>query len=227
MSEPDTRTLDVLEARLHPQPCVIVLSGACKGTAFWIETSRIVFGRDADCDVRLPDGSVSRRHAALERGADGFVLEDLGSKNGTFVGNAALEERTALRDGDLFRLGQVGLQFFTVQALAIDRPHVATRSGPLTLDPQRQQALIEDRAVELTATEFALLAALMHRPGRVLSALALMRAAWPRERIVSEATVASHLRNLRRKLSERTDGFDPIRSVYGRGYRISWERDPD
>jgi two-component system, OmpR family, response regulator BaeR len=109
------------------------------------------------------------------------------------------------------------MQFFTVQ---IATPGTATndRFGVLTLNSDRQTAFVRDLEIELTAVEFSLLQSLLHRPGRVLSVPALMRAAYPREHVVSEATVASHLRNLRHKLATQNNGVDLLRNVYGRGY---------
>ncbi len=73
---------------------------------------RIAIGRGSSSDVRLPDPSVSHRHATIEsRGAD-FILVDEESTNGTFVGGARLPPRTSrvLRSGDLVRVGRVWLE---------------------------------------------------------------------------------------------------------------------
>src|SRR6516162_9026104 len=75
-------------------------------------TQRIVIGRGPSCDVRLPDATVSHRHASLRaQGAD-FVLVDEGSTNGTFVGGVRVAARTSriVRTGDLVRLGRMWLE---------------------------------------------------------------------------------------------------------------------
>src|SRR5208282_5290115 len=75
-------------------------------------TQRIVLGRGAGCDVRLPDLTVSVRHASLRaQGAD-FVVVDEGSANGTFVGGVRVAPRTSriVRAGDLVRLGRVWVE---------------------------------------------------------------------------------------------------------------------
>ena len=61
-------------------------------------------GRD-DCDVMLADPEVSRRHAVVHDGAAGPTIEDLGSKNGTFVNDARIDRPAVLRAGDEVRLG--------------------------------------------------------------------------------------------------------------------------
>jgi DNA-binding winged helix-turn-helix (wHTH) protein len=221
-----TETIEAGPEHLRPLPCLIVLSGADRGLALWLDKPAALIGRDEDCDLRLDDASISRHHARIERGDNGWWLVDLDSKNGSAIGSENVQQRAALRDGDLLRLGRIGLQFFMVQTIAAAGATASTlRSGPISIDPLREVALFEDRAIELTPTEFRMLSALMQRPGRVLSQLALMRAAYPDARVVSEATVQSHLRNLRKKLSERCGGRELIRSLYGRGYRIDTSED--
>ena len=70
-----------------------------------------VIGRDPAVHVPIDDGSVSRHHARIV--IDGFAarLEDLGSKNGTFVQGRRVEGVVPLRDGDAIRLGSVALVF--------------------------------------------------------------------------------------------------------------------
>jgi FHA domain-containing protein/uncharacterized protein DUF4388 len=59
----------------------------------------------------VDDGSISSKHAKLTRTADGFLIEDLGSKNGTFVNGEKVTEKRLLADGDLIRLGKVIMTF--------------------------------------------------------------------------------------------------------------------
>ena len=62
-------------------------------------------GRTQDCDLRIADMSVSRRHAQLERGEDGWLLRDLGSHNGTRVNGWLVREPVPVRPGDLLQFG--------------------------------------------------------------------------------------------------------------------------
>jgi len=75
-------------------------------------------------------------------------------------------------------------------------------------------------ALSLTPVEFRLLGRLAAQPGRVFSRQQLMDALYRDHRVVSERTVDSHVKNLRRKLA--AVGPDPIDSVYGVGYRLEW-----
>ena len=76
------------------------------GTAFTI-------GRTQDCDLRISDMSVSRRHAELTRGEDGWLLSDLGSHNGTRINGWLVREPVPLRPGDTVQFGSA---MFVVQA---------------------------------------------------------------------------------------------------------------
>ena len=73
------------------------------------ETSTI--GRTASNAIALRDGSVSAHHARVIRTAEGFMIEDLGSRNGTFVNSEKLTEKRLLAEGDLVRLGKIILTF--------------------------------------------------------------------------------------------------------------------
>jgi DNA-binding winged helix-turn-helix (wHTH) protein len=220
MNKPEhTRTIEQRPHQQQAVPCLVVLTGAQKGSAFWLERPGMRIGRAEDCGIVLNDASVSRHHAELVRGKDSWLLKDLDSKNGSFLGERPVQAESALRDGDVCRFGSVSLQFFMV--LAIQSMDAASlHAGGLRLDAERMVAMLHDQEIALTEIEFRILAALIRRPGRILSVLALMRAAWPREQVVAESTVASHLRNLRKKLSRQNQGQDLIRSWYGRGYSL-------
>ena len=87
------------------RPCLVVIAGAHLGEIFPIETE-IIIGRDADAFLRLAeDEGVSRRHARVTPVADGALLADLGSQNGTFVDGDRVQERV-LKEGMKIRIGQ-------------------------------------------------------------------------------------------------------------------------
>jgi two-component system response regulator BaeR len=88
----------------------------------------------------------------------------------------------------------------------------------IELDDERFEARVRGQPMSVTPVEFRLLKKLLAQPGRVFSRQQLMDAAYRDHRIVSDRTVDSHVKNLRRKLADA--GFDPITSVYGVGYRL-------
>jgi two-component system response regulator BaeR len=88
----------------------------------------------------------------------------------------------------------------------------------LHLDEARYCAEWEGQSVELTAVEFQLLRFLAASPGRISSRQQLMDRIYPDQRSVSDRTIDSHIKKLRRKLLTITAGTELIRSVYGVGY---------
>ena len=88
----------------------------------------------------------------------------------------------------------------------------------LVLDPQTYQATYNGHPLDLTAVEFRLLNALAAHPGTVLSRDQLMNHLYDDHRVVTDRTVDSHVRNLRRKLEQAAAGQELIRSIYGVGY---------
>ena len=92
--------------------------------------------------------------------------------------------------------------------------------APIELDAERFEARVRGRALALTPVEFRLLSRLVAQPGGVFSRVQLIDASYVDHRIVSDRTIDSHVKNLRRKLAE--SGVDPIASVYGVGYRFEW-----
>jgi len=74
--------------------------------------------------VRIDAPGVSRRHARIVVTANEVTLEDLGSKNGTYLRERRLEHPTALRDGDTFRLGRLLLVFRNTSQAGATRTEV-------------------------------------------------------------------------------------------------------
>ena len=89
----------------------------------------------------------------------------------------------------------------------------------LALDEANYQARLFDKVLPLTPVEFRLLATLYAHPGRVYSRAQLQAQCYLDHRIVSDRTVDSHIKNLRRKFEELSPGSDPVRSIYGVGYK--------
>lgn len=65
----------------------------------------IVIGRGVECDVVIKDVKASRKHCRLTRTEGGFVLEDLGSRNGTFVNGERIEGSVTLKKSQTFQAG--------------------------------------------------------------------------------------------------------------------------
>jgi two-component system response regulator ChvI len=91
--------------------------------------------------------------------------------------------------------------------------------GGLVLDPVRLLVTWHDHVVALTVTEFLLLQSLVRRPGAVKTRDQLMEDAYPDRVSVSDRTIDSHVKRIRRKFTAVDPSFDAIEGVYGAGYR--------
>lgn len=91
--------------------------------------------------------------------------------------------------------------------------------GPIQLDIERHEARCENTLIQLTATEFGMLGALMERPGVVLSRGQLMQRAYRYDNFITERTIDTHIRRIRAKFRTAC-GVDPIATVHGVGYKM-------
>jgi pSer/pThr/pTyr-binding forkhead associated (FHA) protein len=104
---------------------------------------RLVIGRGFGCEIRLPDPSVSQRHATVRAEGTGYALQDEGSTNGTFIGGVRLRPQAprTLRDGDVIRVGRVWLEVrFDQTPATLDLPG-ATRDLALRLVADAMRAV--------------------------------------------------------------------------------------
>lgn len=137
---------------------VIVRSGDSEQPpTITFDAPRIVIGRGDGCEVRLPDPSVSHRHASLrQRGIDYIVLDE-GSTNGTFVGPVRLSPQAprVVKSGDLIRVGRIWLELRIEQALATADAKLATREIALGLVASAMSAAGESAAPHIAITDGA------------------------------------------------------------------------
>ncbi|MDO8461321.1 MAG: FHA domain-containing protein [Deltaproteobacteria bacterium] len=122
---------DVLEVKMikkilkaidkETAPSFEILKGKYAGRKLVLEgkTQTLYVGRDAACEWMLDEEMISRRHAKISKKWDAVALEDLGSKNGTFVNNVKIKEKQ-LKDGDSILLGTLPVRFRNPQDLQLE-----------------------------------------------------------------------------------------------------------
>ncbi|HEY8965602.1 MAG TPA: response regulator [Candidatus Methylacidiphilales bacterium] len=140
------------------------------------------------------------RIVGLELGADDYVAKPFSPRE------------LVLRVKSVLRRGQ--------EKPAEEEPLVL---GDLFLDRSRHEVTVKGKSVELTATEFKLLAVLMERRGRVQGRERLLNDVWGYESVIDTRTVDTHVRRLREKLGRAASYIETIRGV---GYRILGEAAP-
>ncbi|HWB55765.1 MAG TPA: FHA domain-containing protein [Gaiellaceae bacterium] len=102
--------LSLADLRIEGPALVVRSGGGRAGETFALVQDRVSLGRAPECEIFLDDVTVSRRHAVVTRGADGFTLHDEGSLNGTYV-NRRRVESAKLEDGDEVQIGKYKLTF--------------------------------------------------------------------------------------------------------------------
>ncbi|GAB2701113.1 response regulator transcription factor [Paenibacillus thermoaerophilus] len=144
---------------------------------------------------------------ALEIGADDYLTKPFGLRE------------LAARIKAVLRRAEGGSRFPAADEAAGEEEII--RRGELTIDPVKFEARLKDKPLDLTRTEFQLLAKLAAHPGRVFTRMQLMDEALGDAYVGYERTMDSHIRNLRRKLGD--DPADPvyIHTVYGVGYKFA------
>jgi len=134
------------------------------------------------------------RLLGLEMGADDYICKPFSPREMVARVKAILRRLQPLTDNQL--------------------PH------QLQLDANSFKVLIADNEIQLTLVEFQLLQALQQQPGRIFSRAKLMDLIYTDQRIVSDRTIDSHIKKLRKKLAELIPNQELIYSVYGAGYRF-------
>ncbi len=83
---------------------LIVASGKSAGRAITVKRNRLLIGRAEECDIRPLSEDVSRRHCAVIVGPAAVWVEDLGSRNGTFVDGSRIAGKVQVTDGAMIRV---------------------------------------------------------------------------------------------------------------------------
>ena len=147
--------------------------------------------------------SVEDRIRGLERGADDYVTKPFSP------------QEVVLRVSAVLGRNGVGV--------AGTAGHSTFGGGRLHIDDARHEAVLDGRTLDLTPSEWGVLAALAGSPGRVYSRAELVNRVRGYEFSGYERTIDSHVKNLRRKLGD--DGSVIVETVLGVGYRLGLDRD--
>jgi len=201
----------------------VAQEGPLKGQR-WAVSRAIVLGREATCDVVIPDRQVSRYHARLTPTPAGIILEDLGSKNGTHHNGNELSAPVILQDGDAMQISFVqGFLFFTSDA-TLPLGDGIGRPGRLVVDAKSRRVWVDQKQVvpPLSAQQFRLLSLLYENPGQVISRMDLVAAVWGDEQAagVSDQALDALIRRLRDRLSALDPDQPYIDTVRGHGVRL-------
>jgi hypothetical protein len=208
-------------------PVLIGQTGMLNGLR-WAINGELTIGREADCGVVIADRQVSRYHARLTATLKGLLLEDLGSKNGTYLNGKLVSEPTYLQDGDIIAVALVQnfvyLSSDATMPMESGVPVTYGRNVRLRLDARSRRVWIGEKEVlpPLSAPQFRLLQILFDQQGKVVARQDLITAVWGDEEAVgiSEQAMDALVRRLRDRLSQLDPKYPYVITVRGHGLRL-------
>ncbi len=208
-------------------PLLVAQTGPLKGER-WLLDRPLVIGREPGCEVAIPDRQVSRFHARLTPGANGVVLEDLGSKNGTHYNGSPLSAPVVLQDGDTIHVAATQEFQFLSSDSTMPLQVAPAQNGRLMLDMRARQVWLNQAQMSppLSAQQFQLLWTLYQNTGRVVTREELVSAVWGDEQ--SAGVTDQALDALIRRLRDRLAAMDPVHRyiVTVRGHGIMLDNAP-
>lgn len=199
--------------------------GMIKGR--WPLDKRVAtIGRWEDNDIVVDDRWVSRYHARIRRDGDTYLVEDLDSKNGTFVNGRRITQPVTLSDGDEVQV--TPLIALTFVGTASTAPLPGEMYPPrLDFDLATRQIYVGGQLLEppLSQAQFAFLSLLAARPGRVYSRDEVIAAVWPEDEAegISDEAIDALVRRIRLRLRELDTRHEYIVTIRGYGFKLEPE----
>lgn len=204
---------------------VLADSGPLKGLQ-WPVNSELIIGREDSCEIVIPDRQISRRHARIYLSTEGVFLEDLGSKNGTYLNSQRIVGSQQLHEGDEIRIAFTQTFLFLSADATLpltDLPEEFQQAFVLRLDEASRRVWVRGVEIEppLSAQQFNLLAALYQKAGEVVSRDELINAVWGEVGSwVTEQALDALVRRLRERINQLDPDYEYIVTVRGHGLRL-------
>jgi len=216
-----------MEFQATEAPVLVAQAGPLNGQR-WTITGSLMIGRDASCDIMIPDRSVSRFHVRVSPQENGVLLEDLASKNGTYRNGERISEPELLLDSDVVQVAIVQHFVFLSSDSTVPVDERTTEAlpsaGRLYLDARSRRVWIgqQELVPPLSGSQFRLMKALYEQQGQVVSRNQLVVAVWGEEEAlgVSEQALDALVRRLRDRLSSLDPENEYIITVRGHGLRL-------
>ena len=210
---------------MDDKPVLVVSEGELAGQRWTLDSDEMLIGRGNDADIVLPERQVSRYHLKILHRDGRYLLEDLGSKNGTFLNGQQVQGTAPIQDGDEIQIAlRVRLLFVGTDAtmpLSFDVPRAD--GGSMVLEEDRRTVTIKGRELDppLSLAQFRLLQMLFDANGAVCGRDDIIEAVWPGTGGlgVSEQAIDALVRRLRDRLAE-LDEHNYIVTVRGHGFRL-------
>lgn len=180
-------------------------------------------GRWEDNDVVIDDRWVSRHHAQVRREEETYVIQDLDSKNGTFVNGRRIAAPAPLADGDEIQMTPLIKLTFVDYGSTAPLP-VEAEAPRLELDLGARQVYLRGRLLDppLSSAQFTFLSLLATKPGRVYSREQVIAAVWPEDQAegISDEAIDALVRRIRLRLRKLDPDHEYIVTARGYGFKL-------
>ena len=219
-------------------PVIVWLDGSLSNPHWLLDRAEMVIGREESCDIVIPVRQISRQHLRVIMEGGSAVVEDLRSKNGTWVNGYRLTGMRELEDGDEIRIAKdIRLRFVgsgatapsTTRVLPDVIPSSAMTGLRMMLDPETREVRIKDEIIDppLSLPQYRLLEILFASQGGVCSRNDVVDAVWPETlgEGVSEQAIDALVRRLRDRLARVDSEHQYIVTVRGHGFRLDNPQD--
>lgn len=207
------------------RPVLTVEEGEHLGLRVVIDQDSFLVGRGEECNLVLTDRAISRQHARIWREASGFYIEDLASKNGTWVNGDALKGARHLVDGDKVQLAATVRLSYNESDATVEMAFSPARiKSHLTIDRDARRVFVGQQEVipPLSLPQYRLLQLLFDSEGAVCTREQVVDAVWPEAagEGVSEQAIDALVRRLRDRLAEVDPSHQYVVTVRGHGFRL-------
>ncbi len=211
---------------MDDRPVLMVSEGELLGHRWTLTNDELLIGRGTDADVVLPERQVSRYHLKIHYRDGRYFLEDLDSKNGTFLNGQQVKGTVSLQDGDEIQIALCVRMLFVgsdaTVPLSFDLPKAD--GTVMVLEENKRTVSIRGRELDppLSLAQFRLLQMLYDADGAVCGRDDIIEAVWPGTggQGVSEQAIDALVRRLRDRLGE-LDEYNYIVTVRGHGFRLN------
>ncbi len=208
------------------KPVLIIHEGERAGQRWTVQGDSLIIGRGTECDLVLPERQVSRQHVRIKLVGDTYFVEDLDSKNGTWVNSQQLKGERPLKDGDEIQIAlAVKIAFVESEATApLAAGEIPPGTGRLRLDRDSRRVFIGEQEIDppLSLPQYRLLEMLFDANGGICTRDHVIAAVWP-EAIgdgVSEQAIDALVRRLRDRIAEIDPVHQYVVTVRGHGFRL-------
>ena len=205
---------------------LLIQEGNSPKTQWPLVKTQSVIGRESDADIQIDERQVSRRHAKIVYSNNTYTIQDLGSKNGTFLnGQPISQEPQPIRNGDEIGIALCAKVTFVAEGATAPVSMLRGREPGIKMDVAAKRVWVMGQEVNppLSLAQYNLLELLYNNSGKVVSRDAIVSVVWSEEEAdgVSEQAIDALARRLRERIAEMDKDHKYVETVRGHGFRLN------